>query len=89
MNPKSLRKTKPLHRSFSLNAELVAEALRVMPRELSGNLNRMMNVALAELVQKYKTMKLEAEMARMAADAALSRESKRISREFSDTESEG
>lgn len=89
MKAKAVGKTKPIHRSFSLDAELVAEARRLAPPELSGNLNRMMNVALADLVEGYRRLMFEAEMARMASDPALARESAEMAQHFEAAEFDG
>ena len=84
--PKAARR---LHRSFTIDSKLVAEAKRVAPAELADNLNRMIAVALTELVEKFKRARFESEMAEMAGDASLCRESGRIAGEFRPAESDG
>ena len=84
--PKAPRR---IHRSFTIDSELVAEAKRLAPLELANNLNRMIAVALMELVDKFKRVRFEREMAEMAGDGTVRRESARISREFLTAESDG
>lgn len=80
---------KTLHRSFSIDMALIEQAKRWAPMELSGNLNRMIHVALAELIDKYKRIQFEADMARMAADPALKKESARMTRQFRAADADG
>ena len=76
-------------RSFSISSELVDEALRVVPSTVADNLNQMVTVALKGLVDEVKQRRFEEEMAKMAADPALKRESRRISDELRAAEGDG
>ncbi len=84
--PKARRR---IHRSFTIDSALVARAQRLAPPELSGNLNRMISVALSTLVEKFERTRFEREMADMGADASLRGESARISEEFRRAEPDG
>lgn len=78
-----------IHRSFLLDAALVDEARKLVAPELSGNLNRIVNMALAALIEKQQKLKFADEMAVMAQDLALRKESIRISHEFRSAEKDG
>lgn len=78
-----------IHRSFLIDSELVSEARRLVPRELSGNLNRIISMALQEYVAKLQWESFEREMARMAADRSLRGESTRITEAFRRAEADG
>ena len=86
---KGARGKKSLQRSFIIDAGLVAEVQRLVPRELSDNLNRIVTVALQELAKKLKHDRFEAAMARMAVDPALRRQSTGLERAFRRTEADG
>ncbi len=89
MKTKAYDRPKRVHRSVNLDAELVGLARSLVPPELSDNLNRIVNMALAELVEKYSRLRFEKEMRRMGQDPALMKQSDRISAEFRPAESDG
>jgi len=61
---------------------LIEEATNVAPRELRGNLNRLVVVSLEEFVARRKAAAFEDAMARMATDPAIRSESAKIDAEL-------
>ncbi|MBI5244130.1 MAG: hypothetical protein HY922_10730 [Elusimicrobia bacterium] len=86
---KTFKRRKVIHRSFSIDEELVRQARRVVPEEVADNLNRLVTVALNELVMKYKRLEFDNQIAEMAADPALVRESKKAAADFEFTDADG
>ena len=78
-----------IHRSFLLDSALVEQARKLVPVELSGNLNRIVAMGLEALIEKQRRLRFESAMAEMARDPALRKASERISREFSAAEGDG
>lgn len=78
-----------IHRSFLLDASLVDEARKLVAPELSGNLNRIVNMGLQALVEKQRRLRFEEAMADMTRDLALRKESVRISKEFEAADGDG
>jgi hypothetical protein len=71
-----------VRRSVALPRTLVDEALRVAPRELRGNLNRLVVISLEEFVARRKAAAFAEAMAQMAHDPSICQESARIATEF-------
>jgi len=65
------RKSGTIRRSVALPEPLVKELAEVAPRELRGNLNRLVVVSLQEFVARRKLEAFQEAMARMAADPAI------------------
>ncbi|MFI5362900.1 MAG: hypothetical protein ACHQ49_13090 [Elusimicrobiota bacterium] len=86
---KTFKRRKTVHRSFSIDAGLVDQVREAVPPEIADNLNRIVTVALTELVAKYKRLDFAEQMARMAADPAVVRESKKASADFASAEGDG
>ena len=86
---KTLKRKKSVHRSFSIDAGLVDQVREAVPPEIADNLNRIVTVALTELVAKYKRLDFDAQMARMARDPSVRRESKKATADFGTAESDG
>ena len=78
-----------IHRSFTIDDALVKQAQHVVPAAVAGNLNRMVTVALTELVAKYERLLFGQQIAAMAADPAVSRESKKATADFKITDPDG
>lgn len=78
-----------VHRSFTLDGTLVKKARRVIPPAVADNLNRMVTVALTELVARYERAAFDEQVARMAADPAICREARRIAKDFGTADSDG
>jgi hypothetical protein len=78
-----------LIRSFSIPRSVAEEALREVPKEMAQNLNQMVTLALKTLIWKVKHDRFDEEMARMAADPQIQRESKEIELEFRAAEGDG
>ena len=89
MKTKPLARKDRIHRSFLLDANLVEEARSLVPVELSGNLNRIVNMALEALVEKQRKLRFADEMDAMARDLSLRKASELISRDFKTGESDG
>lgn len=88
MRTKNVRK-RNIVRSFSISSELVDEALRVVPSTVAENLNQMVTVALKELVERMRHADFAEEMAKMAADPGLKKESRRITGAFEAAQEDG
>lgn len=78
-----------IRRSVALPRTLVDEAVRVAPRELRGNLNRLVVVSLEEFVARRKAAAFAESMAQMACDPAIRQECARIATEFAPAELDG
>lgn len=86
---KTFKRKKTVHRSFSIDAELVDQVREAVPPEIADNLNRIVTVALTELVAKYKRLDFDDQMARMAADPAVRLECKKAAADFESAEADG
>ncbi len=80
---------KTVRRSVALPADLVDEALRSTPSEERPSFNRLVRRLLEEHISKHKAASFAADMARMAADAAIRRESSAIATELAVAEGDG
>jgi hypothetical protein len=86
----STRKTpNTVRRSVALPRRLAEEAAGAAPPEISGNLNRIVTVALEEFVARRKHRDFERRMAEMAADPQVRKQSEAIAKEFASAESDG
>jgi hypothetical protein len=83
------RKSGTIRRSVALPEPLVKELAEVAPRELRGNLNRLVVVSLQEFVARRKLEAFQEAMARMAADPAIRAECAAIHAEFTAAEADG
>jgi metal-responsive CopG/Arc/MetJ family transcriptional regulator len=86
---KSKRRTGTVRRSFALPYRLLEEVIRVAPPEGPDNLNALVREALEEYVVRRRDEAFAEEMARMAKDPQVRRESKRIDEEFRAAEGDG
>ncbi|HUE24684.1 MAG TPA: hypothetical protein VMQ86_23575 [Bryobacteraceae bacterium] len=81
--------TRTVRRSVALPRTLVEEAAVVAPADLQGNLNRLLPVALRELVERRKARAFRRAMAAMASDPAIQAENAAIARKFAAAEGDG
>lgn len=78
-----------IRRSVALPAELVAKATEAAPSELRDNFNLLVKEALKGYIARRQDEAFAEEMARMARDPDIRRESAAISKEFEITLSDG
>ena len=83
------RKAATVRRSVALPKPLVEEAVRLAPRELRDNLNRLVVVSLQQYVATRKAAAFEEAVSQMAADPAIQAECAAIAREFATADLDG
>lgn len=86
---KPKRPTGTVRRSFALPYALLKDVLAVAPPEGPGNLNAVVREALEEYVVHRREEAFAEEMARMARDPQVGRESDRVMEEFRAAEGDG
>ena len=83
---KSKSQSQTIRRSIALSRQLIEEAETVAPRELKGNFNRLMTVALQQFAAQQREKTFGEAMAQMAADPAIRTENTAILKEFARAE---
>lgn len=78
-----------VRRSVALPPSLVEEARRAAPGPLKDNFNLLVREALAEYVARRKEEEFDRQMAEMARDPDLQRESRALELEFRPAEKDG
>lgn len=86
---KATRADRTIRRSIAVPANLIQEALAAAGAEAQGNLNKVVKIALRAFVEECRRAAFGEEMARMAADPHVRRESAALERAFRVTESDG
>ena len=81
--------TKIVRRSVALPRALVEEVTAAAPKELRGNLNRLVTVALREFAARKKAEAFASAIAEMAADPEIQRECANIGDQFRAAEHDG
>ena len=86
---RSQAKSRTVRRSVALPRQVVDELAEVVPVEQRSNLNRLVVIALRELVERRRQMAFAEAMAAMAADRAIKKECAAIAKELAKAEEDG
>ena len=78
-----------VRKSVALPREIVEDAIRVAPKELKKNFNRLVLTALEEFTGHRNAISFDEEMAAMADDPAIKADCAAISRDFADADYDG
>ena len=84
-----MQASKRVRRSVVLPRQLVEQASGLAHRDLRGNFNRLVTVALEEFTRRRKAETFERAMAEMAHDPAIRTESAAIQRQFAAADADG
>jgi len=78
-----------VRRSVALPPSLVEEARKAAPRPLQDNFNLLVREALTEYIDRRRAEEFDRQMAEMASDPDLRRESQALEEEFQQAEGDG